>query len=367
MNLAAACAGGMPCAYKGKRSLRSAARFRAWSAWYSHRGICIAAIAAMLAIAACAASLAMAAAAPQAAYADGIADVLTAPGRWLQQQFGEAVSGFWTTILQAEFEVGGAMLDQISLGQVSSNFNEIFANSGAYDIVRSVHGTIVNGLAYSVLAIVFLVQTVRIANKIDGNQAVPGVKEMIFLLIFFCIGKYIIDNSLLFCEAIYNGTSELIRQIDPQATYTHLDLSEQFKNVLIYTPTQMAGEGFVAVVLGLFFIVACGASSAVCYVVVFSRAIQIYLYSILAPIPLALLMCDETRQQAMGFIKNYLSVCFAGFIIVVLLKLFPALMQTAIQDNLEIYSGFICSLAVMFVFILGLVKCGSWARDIFGG
>ena len=93
MNLAAACAGGLPCAYKGKRSLRSAARFRVWSAWYSHRGICIAVIAAMLAMIACAASAACAAATPEAAYADGITEVLTAPGRWLQQQFGLVALG----------------------------------------------------------------------------------------------------------------------------------------------------------------------------------------------------------------------------------------------------------------------------------
>ena len=269
---------------------------------------------------------------------------------------------FWATSIRGELEAGGFILEQISIGQLHNSFDALFTNSNAYSICETLHGTIVNGLAYSVLAIVFLVQTVRIANKIDGNQAVPGVKEMIFLLIFFCIGKYIIDNSMLFCKEIYNVTPAFIDAIDPGQTYTHIDMTFlKDQDILVKDLNGIAG--FFS---GLLFMLACLALCIISYVVVVARAIQIYLYSIFAPIPLAMLLCEETRQQGTGFIKNYLAVCLAGCIIVTLCLLFPSIISSCLQQQ-DVGFGLLQSLGVIFVFIFGFIKCGSWSRDIFGG
>ena len=362
--------------FKGERSLARAAAFRFWDARYSHPFAFFAAVAALCVIAAVAAASLAAAAHPQAAYAWGLDDLFNQASTWFDNTAKGFMDDFWGTIIQGEFEFGGKFLDSISMGQLTASFDQLFANSGAYQLVTSIHSTVINGIAYSVLAIVFLVQTVRIANKIDGNQAVPGVKEMIFLLIFFVIGKYIIDNSLLFCQAIYDVTTTLISSVDPEATYTHINMHSDL-NDKVFTWTDDYGNeqsgklwgafnGVSGVIVGLVFILSSMVAAVVAYVVVFARAIQIYLYTILAPIPLSMLLCDETRQQAMGFIKNFLAICFAGFVIFLICKLYPMLMQSGIQsDNAFVF--IVQSLAVSIVFIIGLVKSGGWARDVFGG
>ena len=361
-------------------SCRGRISYRFWRAWYAHPLLNRAALAM---IAALLIASTWAAFTPTTAHAAGITDFLADPMKFLGDLWDNLISNFWSTIIQGELELGSSFLEGMGAAQLGNAFNELFKNSNAYDMISTIHGTVVNTLAYSVLAIVFLVQTVRIANKMDGNQAVPGVKEMIFLLLFFIIGKYIIDNSQQFCEAIYNAVVYLISQVDTSGgTYTNIDLKssldwttgqpmyDDYGNYIgdaNLQPIQEGLKGFAGVLVGFGYIIACAVMAVVTYVVIFSRAIQIYLYTIVAPIPLALLMCDETRQQAMGFIKNFLAVCFAGLIIVVLLKLFPSVVSSCLQHSGAGVDGIVPSIAVMFIFIFAMAKSGSWARDIFGG
>ena len=58
-------------------------------------------------------------------------------------------------------------------------------------------------------------------------------------------------------------------------------------------------------------------------VVCWARAIQLYVMAAFAPIPLSLMALDETRQMGVNYIKNFMSVCLAGIIILVLLVSFP--------------------------------------------
>lgn len=61
----------------------------------------------------------------------------------------------------------------------------------------------------------------------------------------------------------------------------------------------------------------------VALVVSWARAIQIYVMAAFSPIPLALASLDETRQMGVGYLKNFVAVCLAGVIILVLLVSFP--------------------------------------------
>lgn len=354
----------IPSAFHGERSARRAMAFRFWNARYSHPAPFFAAVILLVLLLVAAASALAAAAFPHAAYADDIWSIIKNPGEWFSNTMNSFMNDFWGTLMQGFFEAGGYFLGLVQVDQLSSGFDQLFKNSGAWGLVKSVQGTILNGLAYGVLAIVFLVQTVKIANRIDGNQAVPGLKDVIFLLLFFVIAKYIIDNSLMFCEAVYNIIPAVIKLIDPEATYMHIDMT--FLKIQPDVSLSRELNGFSGVLASAVFMVVCMISSVVTYVVVFARNIQLYLYAILAPIPLTLLFADETRQQAMGFIKNFLALCFAGLIIVILCKLFPMMIQSCLQQQLVVL-GLVQSLAVMIVFIISLVKSGSWARDIFGG
>ena len=65
------------------------------------------------------------------------------------------------------------------------------------------------------------------------------------------------------------------------------------------------------------------AAYVVALVVCWARALQLYIMAAFAPIPLAFLGMDATRQIGLGYLKSFGAVCIAGVIILVLLISFP--------------------------------------------
>ena len=114
----------------------------------------------------------------------------------------------------------------------------------------------------------------------------------------------------------------------------------------------------------------------VALVVCWARAIQLYIMAAFAPIPLSLMALDETRPMGVNYIKNFVSVCLAGIIILVLLVSFPIVLGglNAASVGVPVIDSVIGGLsyalqylAMCILLILALVKSGSWARDIMGG
>ena len=112
--------------------------------------------------------------------------------------------------------------------------------------------------------------------------------------------------------------------------------------------------------------------------VCWARALQLYIMAAFAPIPLAFLGMDATRQIGLGYLKSFGAVCIAGVIILVLLISFPLVLGGLTGANpgdghpgptrSRTGSPTRCSTCAMCaLLILALVKSGSWARDIVSG
>ncbi len=92
---------------------------------------------------------------------------------------------------------------------------------------------------------------------------------------------------------------------------------------------------------------------------------------------LALMGTEDTRQIGIGYIKNFVAVCLAGIIILVLLISFPIILGglnaanpgtgTPIDGIANGLTYALQYLAMCILLILSLVKSGTWARDIVGG
>ena len=93
--------------------------------------------------------------------------------------------------------------------------------------------------------------------------------------------------------------------------------------------------------------------------------------------PLSLLALDETRQMGVGYIRNFVSVCLAGIVILVILVSFPIVLAglnaisagtgTPVDSVVGGLSYALQYLAMCILLILSLIKSGTWARDVMGG
>lgn len=201
----------------------------------------------------------------------------------------------------------------------------------------------------------------------------PGVKEVIFLLVFFAVFLFLVQNSFAIMQAIYEVAKLAIDRVAGLfGAGSQIDLTTVSITTTDNDVAALLAMLAVALISWLVVIVA----YVVALVVTWARAIQIYIMAAFSPIPLSLMALDETRQMGVGYLKNFAAVCLAGIIILVLLVSFPIVLGglNAASAGVPVVDSIIGGLsyalqylAMCILLILSLVKSGSWARDIMDG
>ena len=261
-------------------------------------------------------------------------------------------------------------------GVLSASFTQMLGSAGSvtmYDIVHGVWQVAVLPLGCGILGFVFTVQLIKVSQRMDGNASMPGVKEVVFLLVFFAVFLFLIQNSFEIMRAVYEVTRLAISRVAGLfGTGGSVDLSRVSITTTDDDVAALLAMLVVALVSWLVVIVA----YVVALVVSWARAIQIYVMAAFSPIPLALMSLDETRQMGVGYLKNFAAVCLAGVIILVLLVSFPVVLGglnaasagVPVVDSVAGGLSYALQyLAMCILLILALVKSGSWSRDIMGG
>ena len=261
-------------------------------------------------------------------------------------------------------------------GVLSANFTQMLGSAGSvtmYDIVHGVWEVAILPIGCGVLSFVFTVQLIKVSQRMDGNAAMPGVKEVIFLLVFFAVFLFLVQNSFAIMQAIYEVAKLAIDRVAGLfGAGSQIDLATVSITTTDNDVAALLAMLVVALVSWLVVIVA----YVVALVVTWARAIQIYIMAAFSPIPLSLMALDETRQMGVGYLKNFAAVCLAGIIILVLLVSFPIVLGglNAASAGVPVVDSIIGGLsyalqylAMCILLILSLVKSGSWARDIMGG
>ena len=262
-------------------------------------------------------------------------------------------------------------------GVLSAPFATMLTTAGdvsMYDIARGVWQVAIVPIGCGVLGLVFTLKLIEISQRMDGNQAMPGVKEVVFLLVFFAVFLFLIQNSFDLMASIYEVCGLAIDRVEALfGAGGALDLPE----VSVVTTDDDIPSLIAMLVVSLISWVVVLGAYIVALVVCWARAIQLYIMAAFAPIPLAFLGMDATRQIGLGYLKSFGAVCIAGVIILVLLISFPLVLggltganpgtgtpADAVANGLTYALQY---LAMCVLLILALVKSGSWARDIVSG
>lgn len=315
---------------------------------------------------------------PSVAHASILGDWLNIDG-WIKS--------FFLSIADMFFEVYFSLLKLCSLDSlITGDFMHLFGSGGSggdmvWQLVSSLHQTLVIPLAESVLALLMLVQLVKISQKIDATATMLAIKEIVMLAVFYVIFHWLIVNSLDIVSAVFNQFNTFANAIanpDWSGFSAAFDISAIDANsddVTIGSTVLLCLMGLLCILVGLIAVV-------ITYVMAGARAIQLYVMAAFAPLPLSLLGFEETRSMGIGFLKNFCAVCLAGVIMLFLLTAFPAiLMSTLIGSSSSLSTATLTTsffsgdmrltvlkfIAFSLLLILGLIKSGGWAKDILGG
>lgn len=262
-------------------------------------------------------------------------------------------------------------------GILSADFAHMLTSSSdltMHDVARGVWQVAILPIGCGVLGLVFTLKLIEISQRMDGSQSLPGVKEVVFLLVFFAVFLFLIQHSFDLMAAIYEVVGLAIDRVEGLfGTGGALDMTA----VSIVTGdddlSALLALLVVAVISWLVVLVAYIVALVVCW----ARAIQLYIMAAFSPIPLAFLGFDQTRQIGLGYLKSFGAVCIAGLIILILLVSFPVILGGIVAVNPgtgtpidAIANGLTYALqylAMCILLVLSLVKSGSWARDIVSG
>lgn len=182
-------------------------------------------------------------------------------------------------------------------GVLSASFTQMLGSAGSvtmYDVVHGVWEVAILPVGCGVLSFVFTIQLIKISQRMDGNAAMPGVKEVVFLLVFFAVFLFLVQNSFSIMQAIYEVTKLAIDRVAGLfGTGSQIDLTTVSITTTDGDVAALLAMLVVALVSWLVVIVA----YVVALVVTWARAIQIYIMAAFSPIPLS---HGARRDQADG-------------------------------------------------------------------
>ena len=262
-------------------------------------------------------------------------------------------------------------------GILGAGFESMLGTAGSvtmYDIVHGIWQTAILPIGCGVLSLVFTIKLIQISQRMDGSQSLPGVKEVIFLLVFFAVFLFILQHSFELMQALYEVIGLAIsKTVGMFGTGGLINISE----VSIVTTDDDIPALIAMLVISLISWLVVVIAYIVSLVVCWARALQLYIMAAFSPIPLSLMALDDTRQVGVGYIKNFLAVCLAGLIILILLIAFPVILgglnaanpgtSTPLDGIVGGLSYALQYLAMCILLILSLVKSGTWAKDIVSG
>jgi hypothetical protein len=265
-------------------------------------------------------------------------------------------------------------MKQLASVNVVHDFNQLLSNStgpsAIYTHAQSVNNTVVRTVAHSILGLVMLVQLVKISQRIDASATLPAIKDVVFLGVFYVIFFWLINNSFEVCGAVFEGIESISKNIAAGGNFSAtLAEPQDAANLPVQTLLILVLVSILMYIVGL-------VAWIVAYFVFYARAILLYVMAAFAPIPLAMLGFEDTRSFGINFCRNFISTCLAGAIMVFLLMAFPLVITTVIsgqpnvsliEENVQLNIIIIQILALSILLIAGLLKTGSWAREIMGG
>lgn len=266
-----------------------------------------------------------------------------------------------------------ALIDGSILNQPFENLlGDSSGTASLYTLISQINNIVIKPIAAAILALVLLLQLVKISQKVDANATMPAVKEVMFLFVFCILFMWLINHSMDICKGIYDITKSITDGILGIHALNTTNME------FVYDTSLGVGDLLFVLIMALIVMLVLLVTYVVALFCAYGRAIQIYLLAAFSPLPFSLLGFEETRSWGVGFFKNFTAICLAGAIMILLLIAFPYVIAGAIgginggMTVLTIGSGADTLLALLgvvaasLVLAFGMFKSGAWARDILG-
>lgn len=241
-----------------------------------------------------------------------------------------------------------------------SQLPEVFSPTSA-NMVSTIISAIMP-VAY-VLATLFFI--IDLCNKTLMFET-SNYEVVVKLLLRYVLAKVIIDNCRGIMIIIFSAFSGIATNINAAG---NLMLGDAAKQALIDQINVMNG-GFAGINYLSFYLKLIPSMLVIFIVtllvsiIVLGRMFEIFIYTAVAPLPVATLAGEMSHDTFKKFMQGYISVCLQGVIIIIAFQLFGSLTADAFSSSEP--ASILTYLMTITVFALTLFKSGTWAKQIVG-
>lgn len=232
-----------------------------------------------------------------------------------------------------------------------------FKGGALWNITTTIHGTL-QAIGYALLVLFFVIGIVKTCGSFAELKR-PEAAVKVFVR--FALAKGLITSGMELMMALLTVVQGVIIRIMnatgttspqptalPQEIIDAIEASGFFESIPLWAVTLIGGL-FVWVL------------SFVMILTVYGRFFKLYMYTALAPIPLATVAGEPTQSVGISFLKSYAGVCLEGAIIVLACVIFSVFATTppVVDSNAAAVTmvwGYVGELVFNMLVLVGTVK-----------
>lgn len=237
-------------------------------------------------------------------------------------------------------------------------------NSGVFSMIKNLSDTVVLPIAGMILTFVMCYELIQLI--IEKNNMHDFDTFNIYKWIFktFC-AVYILSHTfdivmMVFgmAQNVVNGSAGVISgSLDVGAVMSQAELQTQLEAMGI---GELLGLFLESQIVGI-----CMWAISICiFLIIYGRMIEIYLTVSVAPIPLSTMVNRELGQMGQNYLKGLFAVGFQGFLIMVCVAIYAALIQ-GISTAASVHAAIWGTVGYTVLLCFTLFKTGSLAKSIF--
>ena len=250
-------------------------------------------------------------------------------------------------------------------GMLTRDFDQLF--SSVVPMLKGIQSSVVIPLAMVVLMTFLIIGLGNVITAMNRNEAGVDVWQLCMVFISFTFISAVITNSWELMELAYDLVCEVIRGIGATVNGEYYSgIPDEVENVGVLLSLLMTS--------GVVWVIANGVA-LLTQVIIIARAVQLYVYTCLAPVSLAFLTAESARPMATGFLKRYLALLFAGVIMAVLFAMMSAILSgfgsmgvaaSGYEDTIDWAGHLMFSCVSLLAYGYCMWSAGGWAREFVG-
>lgn len=241
--------------------------------------------------------------------------------------------------------------------QIITQSPEEFKGGGIWNVIVSIHGAL-QAIGYALLVLFFVVGVVKTCGSF---AEVKKPEHALKLFVRFALAKGVITYGLELMMALFTivqgvvgtimnaaGFGSTQETVLPQEIVTAVEECGFFESIPLWAVTLIGGL-FITVL------------SFIMIMSVYGRFFRLYLYTAIAPVPLAAFAGEPTQNVGKSFLKSYAAVCLEGAIIVLACIIFSVFAASPPVANPDVAAvtmvwSYIAELIFNMLVLVGAVK-----------